>query len=61
MYFPFKEYVYGEVTKTNEELLNAIQNASLEEEKRKIFKEKFVGACDGHSTEKTCNWVFNKL
>ena len=61
MYFPFKEYVYGKVVKTNEELLNAIQLGSLEEEKREAFKEKFVGACDGHSTEKTCNWVFNKL
>ncbi len=58
LYFPFKEYVYGKVAKTNEELLNAIQSESLEEEKRKVFKEKFVGACDGHSTEKTCKWIF---
>lgn len=58
LYFPFKEYVYGKVAKTNEELINAIQSESLEEEKRKVFKEKFVEACDGHSTEKTCKWIF---
>ena len=62
MYFPFNEYVYGEVAKNEEELLEAIKKENMEEEKRKVFIQKFVGACDGHSTEKTCRWIFqNKL
>ncbi len=62
MYFPFKEYVYGSVVKNEEELIKAIKEGKMEEEKRKIFKEKFVGACDGNSTKKTCEWIFeNKL
>ena len=58
LYFPFEEYVYGEVTKTSDELLEAIKKGSMEEEKRKVFKGKFVGACDGTSTKKTYEWVF---
>lgn len=46
LYFPFEEYVYGEVAKTSDELLEAIQKGKMEEEKRKVFKEKFVGACN---------------
>lgn len=62
LYFPFEEYVYGEVTRTDDELIKAIQEGKMEEEKRKQFTEKFVGACDGNSTKKTYEWVFeNKL
>ena len=38
--------MYGEVAKTSDELLEAIQKGKMEEEKRKVFKEKFVGACN---------------
>lgn len=62
MYFPFQDYVYGEVTITNDELIEAIKKGSLEEEKRTKFKQKFLDACDGKSTAKTYKWIFeNKL
>ncbi len=60
MYFPFKEYVYGTVAKTADELIKAIKEENMEEEKRKVFKDKFLSACDGKSTEKTYEWIFEK-
>lgn len=62
LYFPFEEYVYGAVAQNDDELITAILDSNLEEEKREAFKVKFVGACDGNSTKKTYEWVFeNKL
>lgn len=62
MYFPFEDYVYGNVAKTNEEVLKSIKEQNLEQEKRKKFKQKFLNACDGKSTQRTYEWIFeNKL
>ena len=62
LYFTFKEYVYGLVTKNDDELISAILKDDMMLEKREVFKEKFLGACDGNSTKKTYEWVFeNKL
>lgn len=58
MYFPFYDYVYGNVAITNEELLKAIKEENLENEKRIRFKQKFLDACDGRSTAKTYKWIF---
>ena len=58
LYFPFEEYVYGNVAKDSKELVKAIQANSMEEEARSKFVQKFMSACDGHSTEKVINWVF---
>ena len=58
MYFPFYDYVYGDVAITNEELLKAIKEENLENEKRIRFKQKFLDACDGRSTAKTYKWIF---
>ena len=58
MYFPFEDYVYGNVAKTNDELLKSIKEQDLEQEKREKFKQKFLDACDGKSTLKTYEWIF---
>lgn len=58
MYFPFEDYVYGSIAKTNEELLKAIKEPNIEAEKRNKFKQKFLDACDGKSTLKTYKWIF---
>lgn len=60
LYFSYEEYVYGIVAKDEEELIKAIEEKDLSEEKRKKFMNKFLNACDGHSTEKTYKWIFNK-
>ena len=60
LYFPFDEYVYGTVAKNSVELVKAIANPAMEEEKRKKFIEKFMSACDGKSTQNVVNWIFKQ-
>lgn len=57
MYFDFDEYVYGEVAKNTDELIQAIEDHNMCEELRDDFYEKFMGACDGHSTDKICEMM----
>lgn len=52
MYYSFDEYVYGAVAETGEELVEAIAQADMMTEKREAFRERFMGACDGHATER---------
>lgn len=59
LYFDFDEYVYGKVAVNIDELVDSINHHDLMLEKRKVFFDKFMGECDGHSTKKTCDWIFN--
>lgn len=52
LYYDFDEYVYGQVAINSMELVNAIKDEDLFEEKRSIFGEKFMSACDGNSTKR---------
>jgi len=58
LYFPFQEYIYGSVATSSSELIKAIKKEDLCEKKRKQFKDKFLNACDGKSTKKTYQWIF---
>lgn len=58
LYFPFEEYIYGEVSTDTKELIKAIKKENLCKEKREKFIEKFLNACDGNSTKKTYEWIF---
>ena len=58
-YFEMEDYVYGNVAYDEDELIEALQNPDLCMDKRQVFMERFMSACDGHSTEKTIDWVFN--
>lgn len=57
LYFDFNDYVYGNVAKNYDELVQAIENHDLMEEKRRAFKSKFMDACDGKSTQKTWEYI----
>ena len=59
MYFDFAEYVYGDVVTTWKELIDSIRAEKMETDKRQQFRKKFMDACDGESTKKTCSWIFN--
>ncbi len=59
LYYEFEEYIYGDVACTCDELITAIRNENMEYEKRKIFIERFMSACDGKATDKTCDWLFD--
>lgn len=60
LYFPFEDYVFGDIAETDDELIKSIKKENLAEEKREKFKEKFLSACDGKSTKKTYEWIFEE-
>lgn len=51
-FYDFNEYIYGPVAKNQSELLEAVRKASVYEDKLSDFYKKYLGACDGHSTER---------
>lgn len=59
LFFPFNDYVYGSVAKNSKELIKMIEMKKIDKAQRKKFKEKFLDECDGNSTKKTYEWVFN--
>ncbi len=58
LYYEFAEYVYGEVAKDTDGLINAIKEDNMMMEKRQEFNRKFMSACDGTATKKTVEWIF---
>ena len=58
LYFDYEEYIYGQIAKNDDELIEAIKLKDMALDKRNKFIEKFLGACDGHSTQKTYDWIF---
>lgn len=60
LYYPFEDYVYGEITKNTNELIKAIKNPKMDEDKRDKFNDLFMEACDGKSTEKTYDYIFKE-
>lgn len=55
MYYDYDEITPGPVCKTNEEMIDYIQHIDERFDKQEVldFKHKYVGACDGHATERT--------
>ena len=53
-YYDYSEFTPGPVVQTEDELLNSIKNIDTRFDKQKVidFKEKFMGSCDGHATER---------
>ncbi len=53
-YFDYKNFVPGDIVKDTEELYLAIRKneKDFDKEKVKIFKKKFMSACDGKSTDR---------
>ncbi|MCC2864711.1 CDP-glycerol glycerophosphotransferase family protein [Anaerovorax odorimutans] len=58
MYFNFSEYVYGDVVTNWSDLIDSIHSEKMEPAKRLQFRKKFMDACDGEATKKTCSWIF---
>ena len=54
LYYDFDEVTPGPLCATNEELIDYISNLDKRFNKQEVidFKEKFMSACDGHSTER---------
>ena len=59
-YYDYDELTPGPVCKTNEEMIEYIQNINQNFDKQKVidFKKKFMSACDGQATERIIDLVF---
>ena len=53
-YYPYDELAPGPIVTTNKEIVAYIQSlkGGFDPTRVRQFKEKFMGACDGHATEK---------
>ncbi|MDD7511571.1 MAG: CDP-glycerol glycerophosphotransferase family protein [Peptostreptococcaceae bacterium] len=58
LYYPFEDYVYGDIAYDTEGIIDSIRKSSLHEDRRNQFYNMFLNGCDGKSTEKIFNWVF---
>ena len=53
-YYPYEEFIPGPLVKTNEQLIQAVLHMETDFDREQVrrFKEKFMSACDGHSTSR---------
>ncbi len=60
LYYPFEDYVYGLTARNMRELISAVKEEKLCEEKRAEFIRKFVEANDGKATERAVGSIFGR-
>lgn len=57
-FYDYESFVPGPIVKTTEELITKIlDNNSINKETLKDFKQKFMGACDGNSTQRIVDYI----
>lgn len=58
-YYDYSEFTPGPIVKTQEELIEAIKQCDGQFDKARViaFKEKFMGSCDGHVTERLIQYM----
>ena len=57
-YYDFSEYVYGPVARSLDELVGLLGTATIDKSRLSVFYEKFLGACDGHATQRFLTTIF---
>lgn len=60
LYYPFEKYVFGDVARNFEQLVMAVKSNSIDQEKRESFYDLFLDSCDGNSTERVCELIWNE-
>lgn len=56
-FYPFYKYTYGPVVNNEQDLIKAIKEGTIDEEKRREFVSYFMSACDGNATRRFVNTV----
>lgn len=59
-YYDYDNFVPGIITKSNEEIIDVINNEKFDSEKVKNFKEKFFDHSDGQATKRFVETIFNR-
>ena len=60
LYYPFEKYVFGDVARDFGELVKAVKSNHMDYSKREEFYDLFLDSCDGNSTERVCELVWNE-
>ena len=56
---PFEDYVFGDIAKDTNEIINSVINGSFDTEKHELFYEKFMSGCKGESEKKVYELIVN--
>ena len=56
-YYDYEELTPGPVVRTTEEIVGWIQKGKFDMEPLRVFRERFMSACDGHATERLMELV----
>ena len=61
-YFDYRSFVPGEIVVDTEGIINEVKRLETDFDKNKVinFKNDFMSACDGNSTKRICDYLFNK-
>ena len=61
-YYDYESFVPGKIVKTTPELIEAVINAEKNSDKERLhdFTNKFMSACDGHSTQRVFDYSVNQ-
>ena len=62
-YYSYEELAPGLIASTNEEMIDYIKNIDTRFDRQAIcdFRDKFMSACDGRSTKRILDYIFNEL
>ena len=60
-YFDYRSFVPGEIVEDTEGIINEVKRLETEFDKQRVinFKNDFMSACDGNSTKRICDYIFN--
>lgn len=58
-YYPYEEYTFGPVVDNDDDLIEAIKEEKMDEQKLEKFKEKFCSCCDGKCSERFVVFFFD--
>ncbi|MFQ8602367.1 MAG: CDP-glycerol glycerophosphotransferase family protein [Anaerovoracaceae bacterium] len=59
LYYDFDKYLFGNVAEDFNQLVKSVKDENLCEEQRKDFYDLFLDRCDGNSTERVCDLIWN--
>lgn len=60
-YYDYKSFIPGRLVTDTDEIVSAVKSGVFELEKVRLFKEKFMSACNGKSTELISRFIIEKL
>lgn len=60
-YYDYKSFIPGKLVLDTDQIISSVQRGDFELQKVRPFKEKFMSACDGKSTERISQYIIKKF